>query len=64
MHLLTNKVLSKLILCENWRIKLFLNRELEWELSGWKLIILRAFFVNWHDDQLHYNSETNQVSSN
>ena len=44
MDLLTNKVFSKVTLSENFKIKLLLNRGLEWELRGWKLIILRAFF--------------------
>ena len=44
MDLLTNKVFSKVTLSENFKIKLLLNRGLEWELCGWKLIILRAFF--------------------
>ena len=47
--LLTNKVFSRLTLSQNIRIKHLLNRGLEWELSGWKLIILRAFFVKWQD---------------
>ena len=46
MELMTNKVFSKLTLSENFRIKRFLNRGLEWGLLGWKQIILRAFFVN------------------
>ena len=50
MDLLTNKVFSKLTLSENFRIELFLNRGLEWELRGWKLIILRAFFVKQQVD--------------
>ena len=44
MELLTNKVFSKRTLSENFSIKLFLNRGIEWELRGWKLIILRTFF--------------------
>ena len=34
----------ELTLSENFRIKLILNWGLEWELCGWKLIILSAFF--------------------
>ena len=45
MDLLTNKVFSKVTLSENLKKKLFLNRGLEWEFRGWKLIFLRAFFV-------------------
>ena len=50
IDLLTNKVFSKLTLSENFRKKRFLNRGLEWELLGLKLIILRAFFVKWQFD--------------
>ena len=49
MDLLTSKVFSKVTLSENFKLKL-LNREWEWELCGWKLIILRAFFVTWQVD--------------
>ena len=45
MDLLSSKVFFKLPLSENFRIKLFLIRGVEWELRGWKLIIPRAFFV-------------------
>ena len=47
--LLKNKVFSRLTLSQNIRIKHLLNRGLEWELSDWKLIILRTFFVKWQD---------------
>ena len=43
MDLLKNKLFSKETLSEDLKIKLFLNRGLEWELSDWKLIILKAF---------------------
>ena len=44
MDLMTNKVFSELTLSENFRMKLILNWGLEWELCGWKLIILSVFF--------------------
>ena len=63
MDLLTNKVFSKFTLSENFGIKL-LSNGLEWELHGWKLIILRAFFVKQQIAWLYYSSETIQESSN
>ena len=42
-YLLTNKVFSRQVLSQNFKMKFCLNRRLVWELLGWKLIVLTAF---------------------
>ena len=42
--LLTNKIFFRKILSWNFKMKFCLNRRLVWDLLGWKLIALTAFF--------------------
>ena len=43
--LLTNNVFFRQILFWNFKMTFCLNKGLVWEFHGWKLIILRAFFI-------------------
>ena len=44
-YLLTRSTFSSWILSSNLRKFCFLNRGLQWQSLGWKLIVLRAYFL-------------------